>query len=313
VFQDSGEFKGPDIDVFEAYWGDMIPKQTDVHPVKKLLQGFDLLFYWLFNYHTWRALIVSPYVSLGLMAGALILILWYMGLAFLVADSIGKDPGIIEKVKYIPYFAPLVKEFIEAAAQVGNWQLWAVTAFILSFVPVDELVQMAYFFKDYFENKPDETEVGLRERIRKKVTKTIQTVLNSSYDEVFVVAHSFGTLIAVDILADWPQKKDFKKLTLVTLGSPISVLHYRSRWLKTQLQKILHNSDLVTWFDFYADTDWLCTKIAGHKERYGSTMSRPVDFEAPLRQKISGQTHMLYYRDMTILKLLAGPLEQIQD
>jgi pimeloyl-ACP methyl ester carboxylesterase len=132
-------------------------------------------------------------------------------------------------------------------------------------------------------------------------------VLETGYDEVFVVAHSFGSVLAIDLLADWPHRDDFARLRLVTLGSPIAVLGHRSRWLDAERRQLLQRPELDVWLDFHAPTDWLCTAVPGHADRYRE-LSREIDFEAPLRQMLTGQTHLLYYRSSEVLEALAAPL-----
>lgn len=298
--------QGPDLDVFEAYWADMVPEQAELNPWQKLGNGLDLLAYWLFSWRTWQAFAVSRFITIGLMAGGLLLVLWYVALALLVADTVTKDPALTANVRGIPVLGDLLAMFLAASDMVGHWYWWAAIAFVLSVVRVDALVQLAHFAKDYLENRPDETEVGLRDRMRKRIRATLENVLQAGYDEVVVVAHSFGSVIAVDLLADWPHRDDFARLRLVTLGSPIAVLGYRSKWLDAERRQLLARAELEVWFDFHAPTDWLCTAVPGHEARYGE-MSRELDFEAPLRQMLTGQTHLLYYRSSEVLETLAAP------
>lgn len=302
--------QGPDLDVFEAYWADMVPEQAELGPWQKLGSGLDMLAYWLFSWRTWRALAVSRYITFGLMAGGVLLVLWYVALALVVADAVTKDVTLTAEVADLPVLGSVLTWFLAAANMIGHWYWWALIAFVLSIVPVDGLVQLARFAKDFLENRPDETEVGLRDRMRHRVRATLENVLEAGYDEVFLVAHSFGSVLAIDLLADWPHRDDFARLKLVTLGSPIAVLGYRSRWLDAERIQLLQRPELDTWLDFHAETDWLCTAVPGHADRYRD-MSWQVDFEAPLRQMLTGQTHLLYYRSSEVLESLAAPLKQL--
>jgi pimeloyl-ACP methyl ester carboxylesterase len=300
---------GPDLDVFEAHWADMVPEQVELGPWQKLGNGLDMLAYWLLSWRTWQALSVSRYITLGLMIGGLLLVLWYVALVLVVADAVTKDVTLAAGVRDVPVLGNLLQMFLDGAGMIGRWYWWALIACVLSVVPVDALVQMARFAKDYLENRPDESEVGLRDRMRNRVRATLENVLEAGYDEVVLVAHSFGSVLAIDLLADWPHRDDFARLRLVTLGSPIAVLGYRSKWLDAERRQLLQRPELETWLDFYAPTDWLCTAVPGHADRY-QDMSRKVDFEAPLRQMLTGQTHMLYYRCSEVLETLAAPLGQ---
>ena len=305
-----GRPRGPDLDVFEAYWADMAQEAAELGPWRKLGNGLELLAYWLFSWRAWRALAVSRYITLGLMLSGLILVFWYVALVLLVADTVRKDPALSQNIVGLPVLGGLLEAFYGAADAIGQWYWWLLIAFVFSFVPVDALVQLARFVKDYFENKPDESEVGLRHRMRRRVSATLEQVLAEPYREVVVVAHSFGTVLAVDVLAGWPHREDFRRsIALITLGSPIAVLGYRSKWLDGERRQLLGHPDLSIWLDFHARTDWLCTAVPGHAERYRD-QSRELDFEAPLGRRLSGQTHLLYYRHPAVLEALAAPLPE---
>ncbi|MGD1878738.1 MAG: hypothetical protein ACFB13_14725 [Kiloniellaceae bacterium] len=301
------------LDVFEAYWGDMIPEQGEQAPWTKLLQGLDLVGYWVFNLRSWQAVVQSvrsgsSLIAVGLLMGGLTLIAWYLMLAVLVGQAVAPSGQVPDELAGIPLVSGLVHGFGVAAGWLAAHAWWAVLPFLLAMLQVDALVLLARFIKDYFENREDENGVGLRDRLRKRVAGTLEAVLASDYDEVMVVAHSFGTVVATDILADWPHAADLKRLSLVSLGSPITVLRYRSAWLERERRAVLEARRPPVWLDFFSPSDWLCGAVTGHRESYGEAMSRKLSFEAPWPQKLSGQTHLLYYRDPRVLEQLAAPL-----
>ncbi|MGI6454718.1 MAG: hypothetical protein ACOX5R_03745 [bacterium] len=300
----------PDIDVFEAYWADMTPNQVDTTPWQKLLNGLRLLIYWQ-AWPFWKACGNSFYITLGLITGGLLLVLWYLSLVLLVADAISQDPMIREYADQAPLVGTLLQGFLKLTSLIGNWELWALTAICLAFVPVDELVQIARFIKDYFEDKPDRDEVGLRARVKTRVRSTLTNVLKESYDEVFIVSHSFGTIIAIDILADWHEMNDFNRIVFFTLGSPFAVMRYRWGELNGEIKKLQQKcQSRPCWFDFYSNSDWLCTAIPEHQQMYPDK-SFHLNFKAPVLQKITGATHLYYYRNSTFLSTLATPLNEL--
>ena len=301
------------VDVFEAYWADMIPEQAEQPPWTKLLQGLDLVGYWVFSPRSWLAVLHSlrrgsTLVAVGLLMGGLTLVAWYVMLAVLVGQAVAPGGNVPEELAGIPLVSDLVHAYGLAAGWLANHAWWAILPFLLTLLQVDALVLLARFTKNYFENHEDETGVGLRDRLRQRAAGTLEAVLAADYDEVMVVAHSFGTVIATDILADWPHAADLQRLSLVTLGSPIGVLRYRSDWLEQERREALAKRRLSAWIDYFSPSDWLCGAVTGHCDSYGAGMSRKLNFEAPLRQRATGQTHMLYYRDPRVLEQLAGPL-----
>ncbi|OFX84202.1 MAG: hypothetical protein A2W99_00300 [Bacteroidetes bacterium GWF2_33_16] len=113
------------------------------------------------------------------------------------------------------------------------------------------------YFKDleaYYENEKV-TQNGLeyhaRDYIRKRVTETL---LKYKKDDIFIVAHSMGTIIAYDILTF--ILPDFKINTFATIGSPLGIPFVRSRIALEQKIK-LNNTKLKTppgvhknWYNF---------------------------------------------------------------
>jgi hypothetical protein len=303
------------IDVFEAYWADMVPDQGEQAPWTKLAQGLELVGYWVFSLRSWQAVVMSlrsgsSLIAIGLIMGGLTLLAWYLMLAVLVGQAVAPGGVVPDDLKNIPLVSDLVAAFGRATGWIATHAWWAVLPFLLAMLQVDALVLLARFIKDYFENREDESGVGLRDRLRRRIAGTLEAVLGAGYDEVVVVAHSFGTVIATDILADWPHAADLKRLSLVSLGSPIGVLRYRSAWLESERREALDPRRLVSWIDYFSSSDWLCGAVTGHRESYGAEMSRKLRFEAPWPQKLTGQTHLLYYRDPRVLEQLAAPLVQ---
>ena len=299
------------VDVFEAYWADMIPEQSDMSPWAKLLNGFELVGYWVFSLRSWRAVIGSlrsgsAMIGLGLISGALTLIAWYLLLVVLVGQAVAPG-GVVPPALAFPIIEDFVAAYGRAAGAVATHAWWAFVPFVLTIMQVDAIVLLARFIKDYFENKEDENGVGLRDRLRKRVTGSLRAVLAAGYDEVVVVAHSFGTVVVTDILADWPHRDDFDRLVLVSMGSPIAALRYRSTWLEGERARVLQRDGLTRWIDFFAPSDWLCGAYTGHQGRYGEAMSRRLSFEAPWPQKLAGLTHLSYYRDPQVLDCLVAP------
>lgn len=310
---DAGPAPPACLDVFEAYWADMVPEQAEQAPWTKLMQGLELVGYWVFSPRSWQAVFTSlsrgsSLIALGLLMGGLTLVAWYVMLAVLIGQAVAPSGQVPEELAGIPVVSDVVHAYGLVAGWLANHAWWAVLPFLLTMLKVDALVLLARFVKDYFENREDDSGVGLRDRLRRRISTTLESVLSADYDEVVVVAHSFGTVIATDILADWPHEADLERLSLVSLGSPITVLRYRSAWLESERREVLQARRLAGWIDYFSPSDWLCGAVTGHRECYGERMSRKLQFEAPWPQKLSGQTHMLYYRNPQVLEQLTAPL-----
>lgn len=296
---------GPAIDVFEAYWADMAVATGELSPWARLWSGFDLLLYWVFSPRTWRAFGRSATIALGLMAGGALLILWYVSLAILVAAALRADPAQTRAITDIPLLQALLDGFFAATGWIEATAPWAIVTLALAAFKADELAAMARFSQDYLENRRNADGTGLRDRVRRRVAATLERVLEEPYREIVVVGHSFGSVIAIDILAGWPHPQDWERLRLVTLGSPAAVLECRSPWLKSECERLLGRRPEV-WIDCYSPSDWLCTAVTGHADVYPA-QSHELVFEGPLLDRLTGRTHLYYYHDARVLEMLASP------
>ena len=297
---------GPELDIFEAYWADLVTPPAELGPFGRLWSGFELILYWLFSKGNLRAIGLSPTIALGLIAGGVLLLLWYASLAVLVAAALRADPVQSQLVTDIPLLQALLERFLAATAWVEATAPYAFVTLLLATFKTDELAQMAQFTKDYLENTRTGAEPGLRDRVRRRVAETLDRVLAEPYEEIVIVGHSVGSVIAIDLLAGWPHPGDRARLGLVTWGSPEAVLACRSRWLAAEREALFaHRPGL--WLDFFSPTDWLCTAVTGHAEHY-PRMSHRLVFDAPILARATGRTHMLYYSDPTVLEALAAPV-----
>jgi len=298
-----GEATGPAIDVFEAYWADMAAGPGELTPWARLWSGFDLLLYWVFSPRTWRAFGRSSTIALGLMAGGALLVLWYLSLAILVAAALRADPTQTQAIAGIPLLKALLDGFFAATGWIEATAPWAIITLALAAFKADELAAMAQFSKDYLENRRHDAVMGLRDRVRHRVAATVERVLAEPYGEIVLVGHSFGSVIAIDLLAGWPHPGDWPRLRLVTLGSPEAVLECRSHWLAAECRRLLERQP-AAWVDCFSPSDWLCAAVTGHRQVYPES-SRQLVFEGPRLDRLTGRTHMYYYYDARVLEILA--------
>ena len=303
---------GPDrIDIFEASWSDMMPDISTLSPWSKLWRGLDLLVYWIFirsfSRKAWSEFLKRPMIGVGLAVGGLILVCWYVSIVLVVTQTLELPSDLGQ----IPRIEELFNELKGSIDFIRNWWYWLIVAAILRAIPIDEIVSSALTIKDYLENRildsgEDKRQVGFKDRLRQRIAGTIERVMAADYDEVVVVAHSFGSVLAIDALREWPHESDFDRLKLVTLGSPLIVLYTRSSWLRRELQEILAERRVKRWTDYYSSTDWLCAAVPGHDKAFDNGQSKHLNFQAPWLKRLTGDTHLLYFRNQSVLTELAG-------
>jgi len=292
------------IDCYEANWWDLTVTKAEENSFKKMRQGFSLLKYWFFS-RVWGTVFKSPYMTLSVVLSSLLLIMWYYGILVLAFTAIGSNPDMIPSAATQNWGTELAQAIGKAGKVMGGWYIWAAASLLMGFLPLNSLVRISSFTKRYLQNEPMEDGVGVRDKIRNRVKETLDRILqDGSYSRVTILTHSFGTVVGVDILADYKFDPD-RSIRFVTIGSPLYFLSYRSRWIDNEVKKCLANEFIDSWLDFYSDEDWLCSKIPGHGEgdKTGQ-QSIPIKHEASLARKLRGQTHLAYFSSQPVMEML---------
>jgi len=315
------------LDVYEAYWVDLVGRQDVEKPVKKMIAGFSLLTYWFFS-RIWRVVWSSKYMTLGILLSSLLLLAWYYGVLALAFTAIGSDPELTNKLAEISKDPNVANRLLEAGIAavksmdkdmvttvrgimghvgeaMGGWYVWAIVSMLMGFLPVNKLVGIATFTMRYLRNDRMPDGIGQRDKIRNRVLETLMPVLNEAkYKRVTVIGHSFGTVIGTDIMADFKPPPNLP-VRYVTMGSPLLFLSRRSKWLEQELKKCLVNDSLESWIDYYADEDWMCAKVPGHGETKNQKSNKFVR-EATFKEKILGETHEAYYSSQEVMEALVS-------
>ena len=245
----------------------------------------------------------ARYITVGLAGGGVILVAWYLSLVILVAQVM-TDPNAPAETSVVPEW--LRNAVVWTGTTIGTWQPWAVVATVLGIVRADELARIATFSKRYLQNWVGDAELGLRDRVRVRILATLDHVVRADYDEIVVVGHSFGTILATDILADWPRAGDAVRPHLVTWGAPTAVMACRSEWLRTEVERLVANDRLARWVDVHATSDWLCSAFPGRARRKVAGDTRAVRFDAPFFDRMLGRTHLAYFAHPDALAPLLG-------
>lgn len=291
--------------VFEAFWRDLTLQEPPKQALARIRDGAELLLYWFFS-GVWRALVRSSwYMTVGLLFSSLLLVAWYYSVLAVGLAAIGTDPDLAGQAGSEAVVQNLIGFLGKIGKQMGSWQVWILVSFLLGFIPLDGMVEISSFTMRYLRNDVGEDGVGCRDKIRHRAKGVLDdAVACGAYDSVTVVAHSFGAVLAVDLLADRGPEGSVT-LRLVTMGSPLELLGFRSAWVRAETDRCLQNPAIAAWVDFYAGDDWMCSRVPGHGAREGQE-SRPQTRESSLLAKLSGESHKSYYRSQEIMEALAG-------
>lgn len=291
----SGEVKL--FDLFEASWVDAVKKLSAENLKTKTIRGIDLLVYWIFS-GTWKAFRECPTMVFASMLILILVGLWYYGTIALTLTAIGKDASFLGSA--LP--PNLAAELGKLGATMGGWSLWLTVSAVLAFLPVDHIVDQMDFSKRFLQNDIDRTTgEALRIKIRKRIKQIVtQVVKQEDYEQVTIVAHSYGTLFGTEFLAE-SNLPTTKPIRYITIGGPLKLLSLKSKYIHTIIQEALQNSAVKTWTDYYSDRDWLCTATPIRGEKPPSFKHQNVLKDVPLRDVLSGQSHNAYFVEPIVI------------
>ena len=288
------------IDVYEIYWKDLVNDLNSKSIRHRVFRGVYLFFYWLFAF--FKIGRMSKIFFLQMLSILFLVIAWEYSTVTMALVAIGNDPNALG--------FSLPKEMASALGKLGevagSWKIWLITSALLSLLPIpaNSLVNLLDFLTRYAE---DETERGLgslRDRLRARAALVLDDVLNEAkYEKVTVLAHSLGTVLATDLLADY-KHSSLKKVTFITLGSPLKSLASISNWVPKEITKCLSNGFIERWYDFYSDQDWLCTKvpITSDMDNSNKFKGTSISLKVSLAKQLSGESHDAYFFDEVVLQ-----------
>jgi alpha-beta hydrolase superfamily lysophospholipase len=79
---------------------------------------------------------------------------------------------------------------------------------------------------------------------RYRLASVLDDALNDSrYEKITVLAHSLGAVLATDLLADY-KHSSAKKISFITLSSPLKSLASISDWISGEIVKCLNNASV---------------------------------------------------------------------
>lgn len=175
----------------------------------------------------------------------------------------------------------------------GDSRVWAAGIGLLaagfwSWTP--DLLRRFEYMRNYLSSPP---ESPYRAVVRAQLLDLLLRLSEATYERVLLVAHSYGAVIAVDLLGSVPPP-ECPPLHLVTMASPFVGLRLWAEWIDDAVKEAFNK--VPAWTDLYAPTDMLCGPVPGHVEQFGPEASFKLEFGEPW-QRASLQTHDCYLDD----------------
>ena len=286
------------IEIREVFWSDLRPRLSNEGSLRKFLRGFDLLFYWAGSFKTWRAAARSKYILINTVFTLLLFLVWYYGAVAAAFTAIGASPEVLG----FQLTEGWQQWFQIAGENMGSWNVWLSAAVLMTIFPVAEVIDISFGTKCFLQNR-----LGLQHKINGRLSRALSSVPRNmdSYSSVTVMAHSFGVVVATEVLADY-DKQALPVNRLITLGGPLELIQGRSarvRDAQLRLERRLNKDGFTRWIDFYSDYDWLCSKTPV-SDRVQGFEHRKITTTVPWDQRASGASHLLYYTDWDVMKEL---------
>ncbi len=370
-----------DIDVYEAYWGDLIPDWSLESPWQRFKRGLTLILYWatggLIHAVLDRRQMPSRTIF-GLIGFAFMLLLWYLTVINVLALAIlGQDNTVPEwlqtALNWAPseyaqarlaltgaetalaeagdtataamkeavsdaaatletfgFFAPIGHAILSFFAGLKDYSIYIFVIGLFGLGRLEGAANISSFLRVYLRDDAiGENKIGVRAHTRRRVIDVLNKVYDPqrAYDEVHVVAHSLGGVIAVDALAECGR--DLKRTTLHTWGAMLGLLSQQDEIIEMEIAKV-YQSDVKmnNWLDFVFTADLLgsprpqprvfengqlernadgkLTKRL-HDQIFPPTSSPPM----PKRHFWDTTVHASYYRCETVMLALVGPEEAL--
>ena len=284
-----------EIDVQEAYWSDLVPSVTQEPLGTKVLRGLSLAWYWAFS-PVWKGVWRRKYLTFGIAMSFAAFMAWYLGTLVLLVEAWGENPPEV--------LAGVMPSLTKVVDYVGGWRFWVFASALVGFLPVALLVDISDFAKRYVSN---ESAAAGGPAVRLEIVKVVREQLLSALDQedyssVTVVGHSFGCVVAVDLLADLPSLG--RSFRVVTMGSLIELLAKRAPWLREDVLALAGRPDLEEWVDVNSSADWFASGSgAPASERYREA---PVDTFGTLPDKLAARVHSRYFDNQGAIRIILG-------
>ncbi|MFC6633332.1 alpha/beta hydrolase [Microbulbifer taiwanensis] len=291
--------EGRRLEMQEVYWSDLVPLLSQLSVFGKIIRGAELLLFWLRSKRLWQVVRQAKYMTVSMLLTVALVLFWYSTALLAGLEAVASKPQLFG----IPVNLGRLGELIE---RIPGWQLWAVFSGLLILLPTTLVLDISYGTKAYLQNLN-----GLSQKVKARLARAISCVEdNQDYERITLVAHSFGTVVAAEALADYAGPAA-DKIRLITLGGPLLVMGARAPRIEEAARSLIGGMQgddrrLNSWLDFYSHQDWLCTVSVSGVTQPGYE-AKPLESKVSMTDKYSGKSHQLYFQDYDVMKAILSP------
>jgi hypothetical protein len=318
----------PVVDVYEAYWADMVPKTALASPLVRFGRATTLIGFWVLTPWWIRALRANRALTFSMIVTTLLTFVWYVVLFMALiqfvltsgTDHIGSSllpADLARDGKVQSVLGNIVVHTSIASAWIATHLPYApaLTALIVVLLRVETMVALIDFARLYLlTGRNDHFDIKLAQRVQDMLehiyaARAADDSARPLYDEVVVLGHSMGGAIALEALARYGSPEIPRRTTLVTWGSPLAVLSYRSpQRIGANVRRAVGGT-VPRWIDLHSPDDWLSTELKPLAEaRPGCSIA--LSFETAWWQGVSATAHAQYFYDDQALTMLLDTIVQ---
>ena len=204
------------IDIYEVYWDDLVDRLSTKNIRQQFSRGLGMIFFWLSR--CWKIMNISPIFFLQTSTALLLMLLWYFGIVVLVFSALGNQ----QDTTSVPAFLEDLLEPVIGWADGAGLQIWLTISTLLALSPhsINRVTDFTYFVASYFRDESTKGRPPVRALLRNRIKQAVDNVNSEgAYDQITILAHSMGGLMATDFLADYRSQKGCP-VFFITLGSP---------------------------------------------------------------------------------------------
>lgn len=297
---------GREVDFFEIYWESDVRFFGDIpNPWNRLQRGVSLVYYWS-RLPILRAAAEAKFMVVPLISGMVLLMLWLILLTY----SLFEKSPIFESVQHssaaqylVTAYKPILTKFPWLTVEHLHDAFIVLLAAATLFNP---MINLSDLFKRYLAADLDEQGQQLPAALNHFTVSAIRALIGSKqYNQVTVLGHSFGAVLAVDAIAS-KRLSDLGRMRLITLGGFFYVLQLRSDKFCSIINDCLSRRafELTSWIEFWSPKDWLsCSTRVPHEIEH-LIDQRPVMRSLPIHAIFDLKTHARYFLDSDVLSVL---------
>lgn len=302
---------GRTTELYEISWQDRVVLLNQKKLYERIWGGFISSGSWILNPGVLRALRRNRVWLMWFLISAVLMFFWFYGIAAVAFVAAGnfhfQALPLPASAALYANLAVWQKTFVSIGIGMQSWWFWVglTAALAAAGVRPDFVADLADLMRRYLSDAKDDDPAGLytlAERFRQVVYDSIATLPAGGAEEILIVGHSFGTLLAIDAIASGVPTM----VSLMTLGALLPFLTASAPLLQQTVDKCGNSPQLVRWDDYFSGEDWFGNSTP-LKTTSGLYNPHPVNMNVSFLKRFTLAAHHGYYRDLDILKsMVAG-------